>query len=145
MRNPMKFFFILIFQCIFLCISHTDSYAQLTVSNTLTPQQLVQQVLLGAGVSATNITYTGSVLARGSFQGTASNIGLSNGVLLTTGSIFNAPGPNDLPGAGTDNFLPGSADLNTLSGIQTKDATILEFDFVPLTDTIRFRYVFASE
>ncbi len=141
----MKFFSFLFFASIFSCFSFTDGYAQLSVSNTMTPQQLVQNVLLGTGVTATNITYTGSPIARGTFNGAASNIGLGSGVLLTTGSIFNAPGPNDKDNSGTDNLRPGNHDLNTLADTSTQDACILEFDFVPLTDTVRFRYVFGSE
>ena len=111
----------------------------------MTPEQLVQNVLLGAGVTATNITFTGSPNAKGTFNGSGSNIGLSGGILLTTGSIFNAPGPNNALNSGTDNSLPGDTTLAILAGTNTLDATILEFDFVPTTDTIRFRYVFASE
>lgn len=33
--------------------------AQLTVTNTLTPQQLVQDVLLGTGVTVSNVSYNG--------------------------------------------------------------------------------------
>ena len=41
--------------------------AQLTTTQTLTPQQLVQSVLLGSGVTATNITYTGDALQISQF------------------------------------------------------------------------------
>lgn len=141
----MKFSTISLLVCIFSCFIITDGVAQLTVSNSMTPAQLVQNVLLGTGVTATNVTYTGSSLARGTFNGTNSNIGLSSGVLLTTGSIQNAAGPNTQGGAGTDNMLNGNAELDALAGIVTHDAAVLSFDFVPLTDTIRFRYVFGSE
>jgi gliding motility-associated-like protein len=39
----------------------------------------------------------------------------------------------------------GDSDLEALSEHRTYDAAVLEFDFIPLSDTIRFRYVFASE
>ena len=141
----MKHFSNLVLVWIFSCFFKIECAAQLTVSNTMTPEQLVQNVLLGAGVTATNITFTGSPNAKGTFNGSGSNIGLSGGILLTTGSIFNAPGPNNALNSGTDNSLPGDATLSNLAGTNTMDATILEFDFVPTTDTIRFRYVFASE
>jgi hypothetical protein len=41
--------------------------------------------------------------------------------------------------------MPGDPDLDSLSGRTTHDASILEFDFVPQSDSIVFRYVFASE
>ena len=121
------------------------AFSQLTVNNSLTPQQLVQNVLIGTGISVSNVTYTGASNAIGTFNGGNSNIGLPNGVLLTTGDIIYAPGPNVTDAGGTDNFLPGDVTMDILAGQQTYDATILEFDFVPVTDTISFRYVFGSE
>jgi hypothetical protein len=45
-----------------------------------------------------------------------------------------------------DNGSPGSGLLSGLiGGAQTFNATTLEFDFVPYSDTVRFRYVFGSE
>lgn len=129
---------------ILLCFSFF-SYAQLTVNNTQTPTQLVQDVLLGNGITVSNITYTGATAARGFFNGATSNIGLASGVILTTGEIINAPGPNSSGGEGTDNSGFGDPDLDQISGVFTFDACVLEFDFVPLADSVTFRYVFGSE
>ena len=41
--------------------------------------------------------------------------------------------------------MPGDLQLDTISGNTTFDAAILEFDFVPISDTVKFNYVFASE
>ena len=120
--------------------------AQLSVSGAMTPTQLVQNVLLGPGVIATNITYNGAPAAIGYFNGVASNIGLDSGLVLTCGDIVNAPGPNNLTGSSTSNNLPGDPDLdNIMSPTLSYDATILEFDFVATGDSVKFRYVFASE
>ncbi len=119
--------------------------AQLVVNGTQTPTQLVQDVLLGSGVTVSNITYTGAAVARGSFNGSSSNIGLASGVILTSGNITNAPGPNDTESQGTDNSLSGDPDLDLVSGVLTFDASILEFDFIPQADSVSFRYVFGSE
>ncbi|MEZ5148253.1 MAG: choice-of-anchor L domain-containing protein [Bacteroidales bacterium] len=35
--------------------------------------------------------------------------------------------------------------LNSITTSTTYDASVLEFDFVPETDTIRFKYVFGSD
>ena len=58
----------------------------------------------------------------------AADIGLKNGVLLTTGTIFNALGPN------TSSSATGSGTLSSLS-----------FDFVAVSSGISWRYVFGSE
>jgi gliding motility-associated-like protein len=120
--------------------------AQLTVSSTQTPTQLVQNVLLGTGVTATNITYTGNVSAKGSFTSNGTNIGFTSGVILASGNITNAIGPNTQGGA-TTGFGTTSNDpqLGAIATSSVNDAAILEFDFVPTSDSIKFRYVFASE
>ena len=124
---------------------------QLTTTQTLTPQQLVQNVLLGSGVTATNITYSGNANAIAQFFATAStNLGIPSGVYLSTGhastSNANGPqGPNNSGSTGTDWSGPGDALLNGISGVNTFDAAILEFDFIPTGDSIKFRYCFGSE
>lgn len=130
-------------------LSCSRADAQLAVSGAMTPQQLVQNVLLGPGVTATNITYTGASIAIGSFSnGQTTNLGLSTGILLTSGDIINAPGPNNSSSQTTVNNLNGDPDLDiilTPQGIQSHDASVLEFDFVPNGDTVKFKYVFGSE
>lgn len=143
----MKYFClltILIFQALGL-------NAQLVTSNTMTPTQLVTQVLLGTGVTASNITFTGDVKQRTQFSATAStNLGISSGVFLSTGnglsSSANGPqGPNNSGSTSTAYYTPGDALLDIASGNQTFDAAVLEFDFIPMGDSVKFRYSFASE
>ena len=120
--------------------------AQLTTSTVMSPQQLVQNVLLGSGVTATNIVYNGASLSRGTFDGSASNIGLNAGVVLASGDVANATGPNDQDAVSTDNGLLGDVDLNAIMfPTLSFDASILEFDFIPTSDTVKFRYVFGSD
>ncbi|MEO7081876.1 MAG: choice-of-anchor L domain-containing protein, partial [Flavobacteriales bacterium] len=120
-------------------------HAQLTSSATQTPTQLVEDILLGGGVTASNITYTGGAGGRGSFSAINTNLGLLNGVVLSTGIVpdvlLNPPGNNsgDSNGGGTD------SDLLSLSGQSSiNDVATLEFDFIPTGDSLRFRFVFAS-
>lgn len=119
--------------------------AQLTTNPAISPTQLVQNVLLGSGVTASNITYTGHIAARGSFDGTLSNIGFASGVILASGSIYDAAGPNNDCCVGNDLNQPGDKDLDSVAINYTYDAAVLEFDFIPLSDTIKFRYAFGSE
>lgn len=128
-----------------LLMTHYAS-AQLTVDETYTPQQLVQDVLVGQGVQVSNVQFNGNAQARGYFDGSSSNVGVSEGVILSTGRAADAPGPNGTPGSdfGTEFGGNGDQTLSNLSGFATNDAAVLEFDFVPISDTIQFRYVFAS-
>ncbi len=119
----------------------------------MTPEQLVQNYLIGAGVTVSNVTFNGSTASITSDQigtfataGTATTqLGLQGGILMTSGKASIAIGPNNLPGAGSQVGGQGDPDLNTLSGSSTFDKAVIEFDFYPEFDTIRFRYVFASE
>lgn len=131
----------------FTCLSHQVN-AQLTVSSAPTPTQLVQNILVGTGVTATNISYLGANGAKGSFNCIGGcNIGLASGVLLTSGGVTSAVGVNNSTGAGVDNSSGSDVDLNGLhpTGSGEQDAAVLEFDFMVPTDSVRFRYVWASE
>ncbi len=119
--------------------------AQLSVNSTLTAQQLVDEVLLGPGVVAFNIQYTGHAQAIGYFNGTNSNIGLDSGIILTSGIIAGAVGPNNSTQFTGINLTPGNSILDSIAQQPTLDAAVLEFDFIPSSDTVKFRYVFASE
>ncbi|PSJ71929.1 hypothetical protein C7N43_36835, partial [Sphingobacteriales bacterium UPWRP_1] len=114
------------------------------------PYYLVQQVLLGGGcLSVSNVQYTGHPDALGYFEQVPNlDIGFAEGVMITTGYNDVAYGPDDSEGETSPvggMGLPGSADLDNLVTATTNDAATLEFDFVPSTDNISFRYVFGSE
>jgi len=125
-------------------LSAAQASAQLVVQNGPTPIQLAE-IIAGPGVTVSNATVTGSNVAYGSFNGAASNIGLPSGVILTTGPINIAVGPNNSGSAGQQIGTPGNPMLNGLAGAQTFDAIVLEFDFIPLSNTVEFNYVFGSE
>lgn len=138
---------IFLFVATLVLLANTSAKSQLAINTNLTPVQLIQQKLIGTGVSVTNITYTGSPMAIAAFNnGGTTNIGLASGVLITSGDATIAPGPNSSSGAGVNNNMPGDPQLQALiPGYTVYDAAVIEFDFVPLSDTVKFRYVFASE
>jgi gliding motility-associated-like protein len=125
------------------------SKGQLTIVPATTPQapSVVDTLLSSTGLSGppTNISYKGGPLSYGTFRGT-SNLGIASGILLSTGSVV---GVNAAPGGflSVGTGVTGDPDLQTLTpiGITIQDVSVLEFDFVPKTDTIRFRYAFGSE
>lgn len=120
--------------------------AQLVVDAGYSPQQLVEDVLVGQGVEVSNFSFSGNADARGYFDGSNSNIGLSEGIIISTGRASDAPGPNGTPLSDYGTEFGGNGDftLTNISGSPTFDAAILEFDFVPSSDTVQFKYVFAS-
>lgn len=134
-----------LFHIVFLTLCFFNLTSQISVTPGLSPTYLVDSVLLGPGVVAFNIQYTGAAQARGFFNGINSNIGLKSGVILSTGKATDAIGPNNTTSVTSINGTPGSPQLTQIIGQPTNDAAILEFDFIPSSDTVKFRYVFASE
>ena len=101
--------------------------------------------LVGPGVTVANAKFTGNAAAAGTFTGAAADISLASGVILSTGNVVDADGPNQSDGWSTDFGLPGDADLSTIVGADTFDAAVLEFDVTPAASTMSIRFVFASE
>jgi|GEM_PF-4160058 len=119
--------------------------AQLNVSTQVSPEYMVNY-FMGFGVTCSNVIYTGADTARGIFSnGGQTNLGLTEGIVLTSGTISLVPGPNNSTSGGISNNMPGDPDLAAIVGTQTYDAAVLEFDFVPAADTVWCRYVFGSE
>lgn len=147
------------------------AWAQIAVSNitgtTSTDAINLANVIKGTGIqSFSNVTLTARVKSdttkggtsfnqgtiRSSSAGTFSSaqgiLGIDSGIILSTGGVYNAPGPNTADDITQDDSAAGDADLAQLINVTTStlhDATILEFDFVPTYPTIAFRYVFASD
>jgi gliding motility-associated-like protein len=124
--------------------------AQLITNNSLNPQGLVQNILLGNGVTVSNVTYNGSPVAIAQFTAANTTLGINSGIVMTTGTTLpngdGPQGPNDASGAGVDNNMGGFNLLSqAIQGTQTYNAAILEFDFIPYADTVRFKYVFGSD
>ncbi len=131
--------------CLFLSLNLQPVSAQLDVDDTYTAEDLVS-TLLGEGVTVSDITIDCPGGAFGYFDCVDCNVGIPSGILLTSGSVGNAPGPNNTSAASTGLGAPGDPDLDDIPGVLgTNDACVLEFDFTATSDTIRFNYVFGSE
>jgi hypothetical protein len=131
-----------------------SSYAQIT-TNLLAPYDsptfLVDSILLGEGVLATNHTFQGDPIQIGFFNGVNSNIGIDSGIVLATGDISEIE-----PGGGGGFFVnniddPDLLDLaNSVPGLigqnfnvtSVNDVAILEFDFVPVSSYFVFQIRF---
>ena len=130
--------------------------AQLQVESGLTLEQYVNDVLLGPGVQATNISYVGGEEQLGYLTGGEGLFPIASGLIMSTDNTANfACQPN----TGCDNCLGFGLDLDLLgisnsvsalidepffvSGVA--DLCVLEFDFVAASDTVRFDYSFGSD
>ena len=146
---------------VFLIVSMwllVNNHAQITISNANpynNSNHLINNVLLGGGVSANNVTYQGDPIQVGFFNAINSNLGIDSGVVLSTGDIIdldpNGFGSGNIPfSTNSDPDLLNIANsvpplINqpfNVSGIF--DVATLEFDFIPNSDTLSFNYVFGS-
>lgn len=134
----------LAFFCFLLLSSHNPLFSQIAVTANNNGNQLAQ-ILAGNGVTISNVQMNCPALAAGTFTCTNCNVGMSQGIVLTSGDAQLVAGPNNIGSQGLDNFAPGNAQLNTLANATTYDACTLEFDMEVLSDSVEFRYVFGSE
>ncbi len=134
-------------------VSISASAQYIRVNDTYTPQQLVENVLVNNScVAISNISVSGGNFAGGEqsygyFDGSGTTFALQNGVILSTGRAVKAVGPNtsllddgNNMNWGGDNDLQRALDINN-----STNATVLEFDFIPLTNNISFKYLLSSE
>ncbi|MBD3583719.1 choice-of-anchor L domain-containing protein [Flavobacterium selenitireducens] len=123
-----------------------------------TIEELVEDVLLNSTcANVSNITYStgtnyNSTPGIGYFNKNGSTFQFDEGVVMTSGNVLNAPGPNDsVLSDGEYETWPGDADLEAIilaatgQPMNSMNASILEFDFIPITPSISFNFLFASD
>ncbi|MCB0514583.1 MAG: choice-of-anchor L domain-containing protein [Chitinophagales bacterium] len=137
----MKYFLPLFVSLIIFC--HKNWAQGIGVIPNENYDYLVEDVFTeGNCLSVSNITGCG---ATGTFSnGGSIGLGDNNGVgiILATGSVTNAIGPN------TFQTTSGMTDCDVSSLLpddNTKEGSYLQFDFMPVEGFIQFNYLFASE
>ena len=128
-----------------------------TNTTQYTTAQLIQDILLNTTcASVTNITSStgtnfGSTNGIGYFSENGSGFPFSDGIVLTTGNAANAHGPNNSVLSEGATTWTGDAQLEAIilaatgTPMVSRNATKLEFDFIPLVSNISFNFLFASE
>ncbi|MBK9193929.1 MAG: choice-of-anchor L domain-containing protein [Flavobacteriales bacterium] len=127
------------------CSIGGTAQAQLAVNAQTDLQQLAQSIT-GPGVLISNPVITCHTLGYGEFTYSGSAMSVSNGVILTSGRITDAPGPNN--NGGSNWFAQNTAGdplLDAVTGRSTRDACKFEFDIIPAGDSLQFDFVFGSE
>lgn len=149
--------------CIFFCIlwnAAASLYAQLYTQYT-SPIQLsnfVQSQFAGNGVEIYNVKFTGMflggadstqpILDIGFFRKMNTTLAIDSGIILTSGMLHEPYGLGIPAWFGSNDGKNSAGDslIDTyIAPLTSIDAAILEFDFVPNGDTIKFNYVFASD
>ena len=134
-------------------------YAQLIVTdasalNGWTADSLVRNILLDNGVTISNARFNGSsgvidCNSIGIFESgnTPTNLGIESGLILATGGVSVAVGPNYDDGFSVPTTCGSyfDDDLASIASDTPFDVAVLEFDFVPWDDRLSFSFVFGSE
>ena len=138
-----------------LVLLASSAFCQVTTDNSQTVEWYVQNVLVGGGVTVSGVTYNGGpanvpVLNVGEFTNPgATDVGLAQGMILGSGDITMASQLNTGGSSSKHGTNPGAVgtdpDLNGISSVTIYDECIVEFDFIPDGDSIKFNYVFSSE
>lgn len=152
---------LLLFMSVFYTIYYSNAQA-ITVNTTqFTVPQLIENILFGSQSTSgtgviSNITWStgtnfGSTNGIGYFSNTNPSLPIDSGVLLVSGNAMTCAGPNNT--VQSNGNWPGDSQLfNYMSGLgidpglnSHNDATVIEFDFIPLINNVSFDFVFASE
>jgi len=143
--KKMHFSKLLIF---LICILLADtSYSQLVVEKGINEAALIE-TLIGSGVEVVpnSIDIRCRDNAYGAFSG-ETNVGIANGLIMTTGDAADAAGPNNDSRGNSNNFSNvEDKDLEELiPGFELLNVCVIEFSFKPNSDTLSFNFVFGSE
>jgi len=143
-KQPKRYQTGLVTSLVLALFSVRVGFTQLAVTPVNNGNTLAQN-LVGSGVVISNVSLVCPTNAAGTFTANNTNLGLTGGILLTTGAATVAVGPNNSGSASVCNGGGSDPVLTGLTGISTFDACRLEFDFIPTSNTVSFQYVFGSE
>jgi len=132
---------------IILLSSHLTVTAQLRIDTSYSPEQIIRKHLLNAesDLIIKNVAFKGKRQSMAYFYNETPLDVINEGILLSTGDVFDAMGPNKSKSTGTRGSGWGDKDLQAIATGVVMDAVALEFDLIALRDSIVFEYVFASD
>lgn len=135
-----------------------NAHSQIVIDNTPpnnSPVWLIDNVLLGGGVTASNHAYQGDPVQIGWFNAVNTNLGIDSGIVMCTGDIqelvpFGGGGASFTNTVTDPDLLAVASSVPGMIGqsftvSSVNDIAILEFDFIPTSDSLKFRYAFGSE
>ncbi len=125
---------------------------EVTNAPPITPENLITNIFLGDGVEVLDVQYDGDPQSVGFFKNGQDEIGIDRGIIMSTGRVVTQGGQTgvDSPGsAQASSGMNGNASDADLESIATpndvQDVTKYTITFIPISDTLRFNYVFGSE
>jgi len=137
---------ILLLVCAISSIVKTSN-AQLRIDTSLSAEYIVKIIFANKeSFRIENVEYRSDKKSIGIFHCPMKyNKMISDGIILSTGDVFDAIGPNDSPNKSSKSLINSDNELSAIAKGNTFDTAILEFDFIPFNDSICFNFFFASE
>jgi hypothetical protein len=127
--------------------------SELPINTGATALQMANEIF-GNGATVITANYSGDNRSSGIYSdGDATSPGVvpgDTGVILSTGRATDFTRSSGQSNQSTNTStntsgVNGDSDLNALAGSFTRDASILEIEFIPTGDTLSFQFIFASE
>lgn len=173
--KQVKLFLLFTVAAFIIILIPNHTYSQLIINSVVKSQadanNLVNKVLKGNGVSISNVIYRpldtifAGQIGQFSTGSNSTNLGITDGIVMSTGDVRNSGHANDTGRAnvcwqckceqkyGFDSSYycqNREISLEILQGCKngdycSYDAAMLQFDFVPSSSPISFNYVFASD
>lgn len=132
------------------------AWGQISIESGLTLDEYVNEILLGEGVEAFNITYIGGSSQLGFMTNGEDDFSIGSGLVMSSDAAVNLACEleicNDCLGTGFND--PDLLDIansvppligQSFSVSSVNDGCVLEFDFVAAGDSVSFNYVFGSD
>ncbi|HEY1008921.1 MAG: choice-of-anchor L domain-containing protein [Daejeonella sp.] len=131
---------------ILACSSISNAQIRLSSINV---DDWIKKNFSGQGVVIGNITHKGYPLSILSFTSSANVLKVPKGLILSSGNSFNVAGYNNSHNQSStfsDVSVPAAdADLAKMITEKLFDVCSIEFDFVPMDNSIQFNYQFGSD
>jgi len=119
-------------------------FSQMSVTPNSTATALAQTIT-GSGVTVSSATLNCGANAAGTFTYTGTNLGMTGGIILTTGAATDAANSGTYFASVQNGNTFNDPELVNIDPNATNDVCLLEFDFVPICSNINITFVFGSE
>lgn len=137
--------------CVLLLFSAVSFSQTITIDNTTnSPTDLVNLLLGNSCVEISNVSIS-SNQSVGYFNQNGSSFPIPQGVVIRSGNVMDTQGTytganmgSTTTGGGTDAFLQNLSNTSSGTGTGLTDLSYIQFDFVPISSSFSFDFLFAS-
>ena len=125
----------------------SNAFSQpLSINYTSSADIALMQSLLGNGcTNISNVNYIGNSQSFGHFTVNTNNFDIEEGLILSSGYVQDAAGPNNSGSKTTNTLGPSDPLLNSIISQTVYDAARLNYSFISSNDVYDLQFVFGSE